>query len=66
MMPGPLEAEERELRKGQATRARALELANAKWNAAEAKLRQCNTHVVDTEEKLVGDDSSIHLPANLT
>lgn len=55
-MPGPLEAEEREVRKSQATRARALDIAVAKWNAAEAKLKQCGTLVVDTEEQLVAND----------
>eukprot|EP01036_Dinobryon_divergens_P026564 gene26564-35232_t len=49
---GPLEAEEREVRKSQATRVRALDIAAAKWNAAEAKLKQCGTIVVDTEELL--------------
>ena len=55
-MPGPLEAEEREVRKSQATRARALDMAVAKWNAAESKLKQCSTIVVDTEEQLVASD----------
>jgi hypothetical protein len=55
-MPGPLEEEEREVRKTQATRARALDMAIAKWNAAEAKLKQCGTLVVDTEEQLVASD----------
>ena len=57
---GPLEEELRELRKSQASRGRAHESAVAKWNAAEAKLKQCRNLATDTEEKLVGGMAPSH------
>ena len=57
---GPLEEELRELRKSQASRGRAHESAVAKWNAAEAKLKQCRNLATDTEEKLVGGEAPSH------
>ena len=63
---GPLEEELRELRKSQASRGRAHESAVAKWNAAEAKLKQCRNLATDTEEKLVGGEAPSHSHSHRT